>query len=82
MRIVRINYKHSKLNTVVLFINRNIPLSILLSLPLCMVIYVLVNVSYFTVMSKDELLASNAVAVVSEKKNISNLINSTNFCYV
>jgi len=42
---------------------RNLPLSIFISLPLCTVIYVLVNISYFTVMSKEQLLASDAVGV-------------------
>ena len=36
----------------------------LTSVPLCTAIYLLVNISYFTVMDKEQLLASKAVAVV------------------
>uniref|UniRef100_A0A3Q0T003 b(0,+)-type amino acid transporter 1 n=1 Tax=Amphilophus citrinellus TaxID=61819 RepID=A0A3Q0T003_AMPCI len=42
---------------------RNLPLAIILGIPLVTVCYVLVNVSYFTVMSATELLLSPAVAV-------------------
>ncbi|XP_053174477.1 b(0,+)-type amino acid transporter 1 [Scomber japonicus] len=42
---------------------RNLPLSILIGIPLVSVCYVLVNVAYFTVMSTTELLLSPAVAV-------------------
>ncbi len=37
----------------------------ILGLPVVMLVYVLTNVSYFTVMSVEELLASPAVAIVS-----------------
>ncbi|KAM4602929.1 b(0,+)-type amino acid transporter 1 [Polymixia lowei] len=42
---------------------RNLPLAILIGIPLVSVCYVFVNISYFTVMSTTELLQSPAVAV-------------------
>ncbi|XP_040893201.1 b(0,+)-type amino acid transporter 1 [Toxotes jaculatrix] len=42
---------------------RNLPLAILIGIPLVSVCYVLVNVAYFTVMTPTELLLSPAVAV-------------------
>ncbi|XP_038610636.1 B(0,+)-type amino acid transporter 1 [Tachyglossus aculeatus] len=42
---------------------RNLPLSIIIGIPLVTVCYVLINVSYFTVMTSTELLQSSAVAV-------------------
>ncbi|XP_035508018.1 b(0,+)-type amino acid transporter 1 [Morone saxatilis] len=42
---------------------RNLPLAILIGIPLVSVCYVLVNVAYFTVMTTTELLLSPAVAV-------------------
>lgn len=42
---------------------RNLPRAICISLPLVTVIYVLVNIAYFVVLTRDELLSSNAVAV-------------------
>ncbi|XP_062442512.1 B(0,+)-type amino acid transporter 1 [Rhea pennata] len=42
---------------------RNLPLSIIIGIPLVTVCYVLINVSYFTVMTSTELLQSQAVAV-------------------
>lgn len=43
---------------------RNLPRSIILGIPLVTICYVLVNIAYLTVMSPEELLASEAVAVV------------------
>ncbi len=43
---------------------RNIPLAIFIALPLVIVLYLLVNISYFTVMSIDELVDSPAVGIV------------------
>ncbi|XP_064199043.1 cystine/glutamate transporter [Anguilla rostrata] len=43
--------------------NRNIPLSIIVSMVTVTVCYVMVNVSYYTVMTGEELLVSDAVAV-------------------
>ncbi|CAF0734828.1 unnamed protein product [Adineta steineri] len=42
---------------------RNLWLSIVLALPSVMILYLLTNISYFTVMNKAALLSSNAVAV-------------------
>lgn len=42
---------------------RNLPRAIYISLPLVTVIYVLANVAYFAVLTPDEILSSNAVAV-------------------
>lgn len=44
--------------------HRNLPLSIFLSVPLVTVVYLLVNISYFTAMSKEELIQSEAFAIV------------------
>lgn len=44
---------------------RNIPLAICISMAIITVGYVLTNVAYFTTISAEELLLSNAVAVVS-----------------
>ena len=46
---------------------RNLPLAILLGIPLVTGCYILMNVSYFTVMTATELLQSQAVAVVSAR---------------
>lgn len=43
---------------------RNLPLAIIVGIPLVTVCYVLVNVAYFTVMTPTDLLSSPAVAVV------------------
>uniref|UniRef100_K7FFV0 b(0,+)-type amino acid transporter 1 n=1 Tax=Pelodiscus sinensis TaxID=13735 RepID=K7FFV0_PELSI len=42
---------------------RNLPLSIIIGIPLVSVCYVLINISYFTIMTPTELLQSQAVAV-------------------
>ncbi|MCJ8747440.1 hypothetical protein PDJAM_G00153450 [Pangasius djambal] len=42
---------------------RNLPLAIIIGIPLVSVCYVLVNIAYFSVMSPTELLQSSAVAV-------------------
>lgn len=43
---------------------RNLPRAIFISIPLVTFVYVFANVAYITAMSPQELLASNAVAVV------------------
>ena len=47
------------------YIARNLPLAILIGIPLTTVCYVLVNIGYFSIISKEEMLLSDAVAVVS-----------------
>lgn len=42
---------------------RNFPIAIYVGIPLVTVLYILINIAYFTVMSPSELLASSAVAV-------------------
>jgi L-type amino acid transporter 9 len=49
------------------YFSRNLWLAIVLALPLVVILYVLTNVSYFTVMNKAELLSSSAVAVVCKR---------------
>ena len=44
---------------------RDLPRAIMIGIPLVTVAYILTNISYFTAMSPEELLASPAVAVVS-----------------
>ncbi|XP_043509961.1 large neutral amino acids transporter small subunit 2 isoform X3 [Frieseomelitta varia] len=47
---------------------KNLPRAICISLPLVTVIYVLANIAYFVVLTQDEILASNAVAVTFSDK--------------
>ena len=49
---------------------RDMPRAIYISLPLVTGIYVLANISYFCVLSPSEMLASDAIAVVSQYLNI------------
>ncbi|XP_074864405.1 B(0,+)-type amino acid transporter 1 [Carettochelys insculpta] len=43
--------------------HRNLPLSIIIGIPLVSVCYILINISYFTIMTPTELLQSQAVAM-------------------
>lgn len=49
------------------FVNfdRNLPRAIYISIPLVTLVYTMTNIAYFSSMTPEELLASNAVAVVS-----------------
>ncbi|KAM6985712.1 cystine/glutamate transporter [Aplochiton taeniatus] len=53
--------------------NRNIPLAIICSMVTVTVCYVLVNVAYYTMMSADELLISDAVAVTFANRALQGL---------
>lgn len=52
---------------------RNLPRAICISMPVVTVIYVVANVAYFSVLSSDEILASNAVAVTFGNKMLSSM---------
>lgn len=50
--------------TVFLLIFRNLPRAILISMPLVTAVYVLANVAYFSMLTVQEMLTTEAVAVV------------------
>lgn len=50
-----------------LSLHRNLPRAIFISIPLVTFVYVFANIAYVTAMSPQELLASNAVAVVRNR---------------
>jgi L-type amino acid transporter 9 len=47
-------------------LSHTLPLSVMIGIPIVAVCYVLVNVSYFAILSYDEILKSEAVALVSD----------------
>ncbi|XP_022082435.1 b(0,+)-type amino acid transporter 1-like isoform X2 [Acanthaster planci] len=49
---------------------RNLPLAIIIGIPLVTILYLLVNIAYFTVMSPEELLQSGAVAVTFANRTL------------
>ncbi|XP_071784716.1 b(0,+)-type amino acid transporter 1-like isoform X4 [Asterias amurensis] len=49
---------------------RNLPLAIIIGIPLVTGLYILVNIAYFTVMSPEELLQSGAVAVTFANRTL------------
>jgi hypothetical protein len=51
---------------------RNLPISIMVGIPLTTACYILANIGYLGVMSKEEIIVSHAVAVVSESASIFN----------
>lgn len=59
---------------------KNLPRAVFISIPLVTVVYLLANVSYFTVVSPDELAESVAVAMVFLFKS-STYITKINLCY-
>ncbi|XP_022096463.1 b(0,+)-type amino acid transporter 1-like isoform X2 [Acanthaster planci] len=61
------------LNTVYEEVNnpkRNVPLAVIIGIPLTIVIYILVNISYLTVLTPDEVIASDAVAVAFAERSL------------
>lgn len=53
---------------------RNLPRAIYISIPLVTFVYTLTNIAYFSSMSPEELLSSNAVAVVSNMEIMGSII--------
>ncbi|XP_072169482.1 b(0,+)-type amino acid transporter 1-like [Diadema setosum] len=49
---------------------RNLPLAIIIGIPMVTILYLMVNISYFTVMSPEELLQSGAVAVTFSERTL------------
>ena len=45
-------------------LGRNLPLSVMIGVPIVAVCYALVNISYFAVLSYDEILTAEAIALV------------------
>lgn len=57
---------HARTVSSVFLLHRNLPRAIYISIPLVTLVYTMTNIAYFSSMTPQELLASNAVAVVSK----------------
>ncbi|KAJ8041120.1 b(0,+)-type amino acid transporter 1 [Holothuria leucospilota] len=49
---------------------RNLPLGIIIGIPLTTIVYLLTNIAYFSVMSPDEMLSSSAVAITFANRTL------------
>lgn len=61
---------------------KNLPRAIYISLPLVTAIYVLANMAYLAVLNRHEMIASNAIAVVSNSKRKHLLVFPLNFNFI